>query len=316
MTDRPIASQLDDFERWCSVERRLAKLTLRNYAFYLATFTRWLESIGVPDLTPGQLTADHVWRYRVYLAERTGPDGGLLSARTQTYYLIALRGLLDYFAKRGIASLSSASVELGRPIPPPPVSFLEEPEVERLLATPDTTTPTGLRDRTILETLYSSGLRIAELVALDREKLSGLEQRAPDATLEISVIGKGKRVRTVFLSPRACAWLDRYLATRKDDHAPLFVNAPSSHAREPRLTPRAIHAMIARAAVLAGISKKVSPHTLRHSYATTLLGRGADLRSVQEMLGHKNVSTTQIYTHVTNRRLRQTHETFIGPGPQ
>ena len=174
--------------------------------------------------------------------------------------------------------------------------------------------PEGLRDRAILETLFSSGMRISELVALDVEQLAGLLHDKPDAerTLELPIVGKGKHIRTIFISPRAARWIRAYLVSRGDDLKPLFINSRSRNPEERRLTPRAIQLLIAKYARLDGLSKKVTPHTLRHTYATDLLSHGADLRSVQELLGHKNVSTTQVYTHVTNKRLRDIHEQFHG----
>jgi site-specific recombinase XerD len=182
-----------------------------------------------------------------------------------------------------------------------------------MLQVPNLSTPSGLRDRAIMELFFSSGMRISELVALDRDRLSFLTRKgAKDQTFEISIVGKGKHIRTVFISPRASQWLREYLSKRDDDEKPLFINQRTKNARDRRLTPRAIQLMIRKCAVAAGLSKKVTPHTLRHTYATDLLSHGADLRSVQELLGHKNVATTQIYTHVTNKQLREIHERFHG----
>ena len=173
-----------------------------------------------------------------------------------------------------------------------------------------------MRDRAILETLFSSGMRISELVALDVEQLAPQMQvqdrQENERTLELPIVGKGKHIRTIFISPRAAHWIGAYLATRGDDLKPLFINSRSRNPESKRLTPRAIQLLIGKYARQAGLSKKVTPHTMRHSYATDLLSRGADLRSVQELLGHKNVSTTQVYTHITNKRLRDIHEQFHG----
>jgi site-specific recombinase XerD len=195
-----------------------------------------------------------------------------------------------------------------------PVSFLELHEIEGMLKRPDIAKPEGLRDRAIMETFFSSGLRIAELVALDVDQVS-LLMRGKDSsrrTYELSIVGKGSHIRTIFISPRAARWIRAYLARRGDDLKPLFINSRSRNPEQKRLTPRSIQLMIAKYARLAGVSKRVTPHTLRHTYATDLLSHGADLRSVQELLGHKNVSTTQAYTHVTNKRLRDIHEQFHG----
>ncbi|KKW34748.1 MAG: Site-specific recombinase XerD [Candidatus Giovannonibacteria bacterium GW2011_GWA2_53_7] len=175
---------------------------------------------------------------------------------------------------------------------------------------PDIKSEAGLRDRAILELFFSSGMRISELVALDADQLSFLSDKNPERTFELSIVGKGQHVRTIFISPRAAGWLRQYLSQRSDVSKPLFVNTRSRDLERRRLSVRYIQKMISKCAVLAGLSKKVTPHTLRHTYATDLLAHGADLRSVQELLGHKNVSTTQIYTHVTNKRLRDIHEKF------
>ncbi len=181
-----------------------------------------------------------------------------------------------------------------------------------MLGIPDTSTLGGLRDRAIMELFFSSGMRISELVAIDVDQVSFLSDKSTTRTYELSIVGKGKHIRTIFISPRAAEWLRSYLSKRRDVFRPLFINHRLKEEEVSRLTPRSIQKMIARCAILAGLSKKVTPHTLRHSYATDLLSRGADLRSVQELLGHKNVATTQIYTHVTNKRLRDIHEKFHG----
>ena len=191
---------------------------------------------------------------------------------------------------------------------------MERHEIERILKSADGSTTKDARDRAIMEAFFSSGMRIAELVSLNVDDVSILKiKKGPNRTLELSIIGKGKRVRTVFLSPRACSSIHAYLAARgPDDHKPLFINSRTKNPDSKRLSARAIQSIISKYARAAGVAKKVTPHTLRHSYATDLLSHGADLRSVQELLGHKNVATTQIYTHVTNKRLREIHEKFHG----
>lgn len=308
---------IPEFLDYCEVEKGLSDNTQRNYDHYLKVFVRWLETTGHERLTPGQLTVQHVWDYRLYLARRyASSTGAPLSKLSQNYYLIAFRALLHFLAERDITCLPAAKVKLARQATGTHISFLDPHEIENLLATPDTAKPAGIRDRAIMETLFSSGMRISELVSLNAVMLSALAQQdRPDQTLELPIIGKGKRVRTVFLSPRACKWIKAYLATRKDDHTPLFLCLRSRNPDSTGLSARSIQTIIARYARLAGLPKKVTPHTFRHSYATNLLTHGADLRSVQELLGHKNVSTTQIYTHVTNKRLRDVHDRFHdGPG--
>ena len=311
---KPIAHYIIPFLDYCEVEKGLSDNTQRNYRHYLNLFTHWLKKTGDPSLTPADLTADHVWEYRLYIARTYKTRAGNhLTRKSQNYYLIALRALLDYFADRDITALPSAKVKLAKQKDSETISFLSEQELTKLFALPDTKTPVGLRDRTILELLFSTGMRVSELVALDIEKVAFVADTHFPAgtTFELSIVGKGKHVRTIFISPEAARWLREYIRSRRDVLKPLFVNYRSRTDRK-RLSPRAIQAMISRYARLAGITKKVTPHTLRHSYATDLLGHGADLRSVQELLGHKNVSTTQVYTHVTNTRLRSIHEKYHG----
>ena len=313
---KPIAKQIIPFLDYCEVEKGLSNNTQKNYRQYLKLFVEWLKITGQPNLLPSQLTTKHVWDYRLYLARtyKAPASGAHLSKKSQNYYLIALRALLRFFADRDIDSLPSSKVKLAKQERSDHVSFLEMSDVEKILQIPDVRTPTGLRDRAILELLFSSGMRISELVSLDIDHMSILKDNDTNKTYELSITGKGGKVRTIFISPRAATWIRKYVATRKNDmYKPLFVNARSK-TKEKRLSPRAIQLMISKAARLAGISKKVTPHTMRHTYATNLLSRGADLRSVQELLGHQNVATTQVYTHVTNKHLRDIHEKFHGHG--
>ncbi len=308
----PLREHVPSFIDYCEIEKGLSNNTQRNYDQYLKLFIRWLTEVGTPDLLPHELTAEHIWDYRLFLARKyTTNRGEYLSKKSQNYYLIALRSLLDYLADRDIDTLSSSKVKLAKHKSDETISFLEVRDVERMLGIPDTTTPSGLRDRTIMELFFSSGMRISELTALNENQMSMLQDKSTTRTYELSIVGKGKHIRTIFISPRAAEWLRNYLKTRRDVHPPLFINY-RSRTENKRLTPRSVQLMIARCARLAGLSKKVTPHTLRHTYATDLLGHGADLRSVQELLGHKNVSTTQIYTHVTNKGLRDIHERFHG----
>ncbi len=301
------------FLDYCEIEKGLSNNTQKNYQQYLLLFTKWLKKTGNEKLKPHELTAKHIWDYRLYLArEYKGPKGKYLSKKSQNYYLIALRALLNYFAERDIVSLPSSKIKLAKQKSEETISFLEVSDMEKMLKIPDVSTITGLRDRAIMELFFSSGMRISELVALNADQVSFLDDKNTKKTYELSIVGKGKHVRTIFISPRSAEWLRKYLKKRHDVHKPLFINSRSKDPDNNRLTPRSIQSMISRAAMLAGLSKKVTPHTLRHTYATDLLSHGADLRSVQELLGHKNVSTTQVYTHVTNKRLRDIHERFHG----
>lgn len=308
----PIKNHVTPFLEYCEIEKGLSNNTQKNYQQYLKLFINWLEDIGKGGLLPHQLTPEDIWEYRLFLARTYKSNRKkLLSKKSQNYYLIALRSLLSYFAERNIESLSPAKVKLAKQKVEENISFLDMQDIEKILAVPDIQKPTGLRDRAIMELFFSSGMRISELVNLDVDQLSALNDKKTDRTYELSIIGKGSRVRTIFISPRAAEWIRKYLNTRRDVHKPLFIN-DRKNLENRRLTARSIQSMISRTARLAGLSKKVTPHTLRHTYATDLLGHGADLRSVQELLGHKNVATTQIYTHLTNKQLRDIHEKFHG----
>lgn len=301
------------FLEYCEIEKGLSNNTQRNYEQYLKLFSGWLTATKNADLLPHELSQKHIWDYRLYLARGyKTPRGAYLGKKSQNYYLIALRAFLSYLADRDIDTLPSSKVKLAKQKNEETISFLDSHDIERMLAVPDTKTLTGLRDRAIMELFFSSGMRISELVSLDADQLSFLSDKSTTRTYELSIVGKGKHIRTIFISPRAALWLRTYLGKRRDVFRPLFVNHRIKDEDGSRLTPRSIQKMISRSAILAGLSKKVTPHTLRHSYATDLLSHGADLRSVQELLGHKNVSTTQIYTHVTNKRLRDIHEKFHG----
>ncbi len=312
-TALPITEYLLPFLDYCEIEKGLANNTQKNYKQYLLLFTRWLKISGQQNLKPDELTAKHIWDYRLYIARvYKTPRGQYLSKKSQNYYLIAIRSLLVYFAEHDIESLPSSKIKLAKEKSDKTISFLDTRDIEKILQVPDLKTQNGLRDRAIMELLFSSGMRISELVALNTDQLSFLADKKKDKTYELSIVGKGKYVRTIFISPRAAEWLRKYLDSRKDVYRPLFTNLRSKEEDDSRLSPRYIQSMISKFAMLAGLSKKVTPHTLRHSYATDLLSHGADLRSVQELLGHKNVATTQIYTHVTNKRLRDIHEKFHG----
>lgn len=310
----PIKKYIIPFLDYCEVEKGLADNTQKNYAQYLRLFAGWLDKTKRSDMLPRQLTAKDIWDYRLHLARAYRTRGNeRLSKKSQNYYLIALRALLDYFTEKDIACLPSSKIKLAKTQNESQISFLELRDMEKILMIPAVAATAGMRDRAILELLFSTGLRISELTALNKEQLSFLLAKEPVKTVELSIIGKGKRVRTVYVSPRAAGWIKKYLRARSNDFSgALFTNARTKNPEARRLSARAIQTMISRCAARAGLSKKVTPHTLRHSYATDLLSRGADLRSVQEFLGHKSVATTQVYTHVTNKRLRDIHEKFHG----
>jgi site-specific recombinase XerD len=313
-TPKTIIEYILPFLDYCEIEKGLSNNTQRNYKQYLNLFMGWLKKTNNENLLPSDLTANHIWDYRLYLARTYKTHSGeYLGKKSQNYYLIALRALLDFLADRDIETLSSSKVKLAKQKADETISFLEVRDVNEMLKIPDIKTSIGIRDRTIMELFFSSGMRISELVALNVDQMSFLRDKDPKRTFEISIVGKGKHIRTIFISPHAALWLRTYLASRKDVEKPLFINHRGKDIDDDhRLTPRSIQKMISRCAMLAGITKKVTPHTLRHTYATDLLSNGADLRSVQELLGHKNVATTQIYTHVTNKGLRDIHEKFHG----
>ncbi len=315
ISNTPLREYLLPFLDYCEVEKGLSANTQRNYQQYLNLFIRWLKEVGQDNLKPHELSADHIWDYRLFIARQyKTPRGEYLSKKSQNYYLIALRALLAFLAERDIETLPASKIKLAKQKPDETISFLEVRDIEAMLQVPNTKNLQGLRDRTIMELFFSSGMRISELVALNQDQMSMLKDNATTRTYELSIIGKGKHIRTIFISPRAAQWIREYLKQRHDIDKPLFTNLRSRQSESNRLTPRSIQKMIQRCAMLAGVSKKVTPHTLRHTYATDLLEHGADLRSVQELLGHKNVATTQIYTHVTNKRLRDIHEKFHSNG--
>ncbi len=291
------------------VEKNYSKFTIRNYSHYLDMFRKWFEKHYEQEYIE-KLTSEMVRKYRLFLSRFETKEGKQLSPTTQSYYVIALRAFLKYCSKKGIKTLSAEKVDLPK-ASEHQIKFLDREQVERLLMAPDTSTVSGLRDRTILEVLFSTGLRVSEMAKLDIDKID-LKER------EFGIIGKGRRLRVVFISERANVWLGRYLSARTDPYRALWLRVPRSGDWDPamgnekaRLSVRGIQRSVEKYRRAAGIAIKVSPHILRHSFATTLLQQGADLRSVQEMLGHKNVATTQIYTHVTNPQLKKIHDQFL-----
>ncbi|HEY5667862.1 MAG TPA: tyrosine-type recombinase/integrase, partial [Candidatus Saccharimonadales bacterium] len=258
--------------------------------------------IAISDIDP-----ELIRKWRLWLNRLGTNISDELGKTTQNYHLIALRGFLKFCAKRNIHALTADKIELAR-TKRKQVTFLNEDELARLFAQPDTAKLVGMRDRAILELLFSSGLRVSELVGLDRDHIN-LKRR------EFMVRGKGQKDRPIFISPAAAEWVSEYLQKREDNAHPLFVRYSGRKQIDQsgdyqRLTARSIQRLVSRYALLAGITKHVSPHTLRHSFATDLLMNGADLRSVQAMLGHSNIATTQIYTHVTDPHLKSVHERF------
>lgn len=291
-----------DFLEYLEIEQNRSQKTIANYDHYLTRLIDFAGDIKVSDINPELIRKWRLWLNR--LGTNTSDE---LGKTTQNYHLIALRSFLKFCAKRGIPALAADKIELARTVRKQ-VTFLSPEEVVRLFEQANTMSKSGLRDRAILELLFSSGLRVSELVGLDCEHIN-LKRR------EFMVRGKGQKDRPIFISPEAAEWIARYLNMREDTTKPLFVRYSGSKKVDlsgnyHRLTARSVQRMVSRYAKLAGITKHVSPHTLRHSFATDLLMNGADLRSVQALLGHSNISTTQIYTHVTDPHLKEVHTKF------
>jgi len=313
-SSKPIKEHLQDFLDFCEVEKGLRKNTQENYKNYLEKFFHWLDESKNSSLLPHQLTSDHIWAYRLHLSRTPSPaTGKLLSKGTQNYYLIALRAFLGYFVQKDILSLPPDKIALSKPDRgSKSIKFLTLDQVSKLLASIEPIDDISTRDRAILEVFFSTGLRIAELVSLNLEQFNSLKDKKD---MELGVIGKGGKPRVVYFSERALNFIRKYLEIRNDvKHAnqkSLFINfRDKKDNTDARLTPRSIERMVKKYALLSGVPIFTTPHTLRHSYATDLLNQGVDLRSIQEFLGHSNIATTQIYTHVTNKRLRDIHHQF------
>lgn len=300
-----ITDLIEDFLASLEIEKGRSKKTVENYRFYLYRFYELTEEFITGDYTPEKITPELLRKYRLRLNRN---DDSNLATITQSYHLIALRGFLKYLSRREIKSLDPSLVELPH-ITRKQVTFLHYDEVEDLISEIPTDTETGLRDRAIVELLFSGGLRVSELISLNRDSIN-LDRR------EFVVRGKGNKDRPVFVSKNAANCVRDYLCVRHDSLPALFLNnsknqqAVDTSGDFRRLTPRSIERIVKKYARAAGITKHVSPHTLRHSFATDLLMNGADLRSVQALLGHSDISTTQIYTHVTDQHLQEVHERF------
>lgn len=301
---KPITEHIPDFLDYCEVEKGLSDKTQENYKRYLQKFTYWLKKAKKEGLKPHKLTKDDIWKYRLFLSRSSKK----LKKITQNYYLVALRALLGYFSAKDIVSLPADKIKLPKDAKrEKTIKFLTLEQIERLLLAPDIKKVAGLRGKAILEALFSTGLRIAELVALNKEQFTNIKDKKD---LELGVIGKGGRPRTVYFSKRALSWLKRYLETREDKEKALFINYRSKKGVERRLTTRSVERIVKKYAILAGIPIFTTPHTLRHSMATDLLSQGVDLRTIQEFLGHRSITSTQIYTHVTSKRLRDVHRKY------
>jgi site-specific recombinase XerD len=302
-----LPSLIADFLEYLEIQKGCSPLTIERYGHYLRRFRSWL-SRNSPAAKPEEMSLDHIRKYRLHLARLRGDDGLPLKRITQGYHIVALRAFLRYLVvQRDISTLSPDKIELPKQSSRS-IAFLNPEQVERLLNSPKISNDAGLRDRTIIETLFSTGLRVSELVSLNRDQVD-LERK------EFGVRGKGNKLRVVFLSDTAAQWIERYLRVRKDDFKPLFIRYSGAvdtqrNGEKMRLTARSIQNIVAKYAKKSGLPIETTPHTLRHSFATDLLIGGADIRSVQEMLGHESIRTTQVYTHVTNRHLKEVHKAF------
>lgn len=299
-----LAHKIEEFLEYLQVEKGSSPLTIRNYRHYLTRFDNWMRENHIrEDLD--DINPEVVKKFRVFLANKN------LKRRTQGYHVIALRSFLKWLIRNDFKVMAPDKIDLPK-VEERQVKFLTGEQVDHLLNAPSLDSIQGKRDKAILEILFSTGLRVSELTGLDKDKVN-LETR------EFGIIGKGGKARVVFLSQRAADWLVKYLNERIDHFKPLFIHHkgksdPATPDEKMRLTPRSVQRMIKKYSHKMKMPIEVTPHVMRHSFATDLLNAGADIRSVQEMLGHKNISTTQIYTHVTNKQLRDVHEAFHGKG--
>lgn len=307
-----------EFLEYLEIERNVSKLTIRNYKHYLHRFLAYMTgqipspspAVASAKEGPSAITAESVRQYRLFLSRYADEKGLTLKRVTQNYHLIALRSFLKYLIRREVPGvLSPEMVELGK-AESHTIKFLERDAVERLLGMPEISKIEGLRNKAILEVLFSTGLRVSELVSLNRNQIN-LERK------EFGVIGKGRRARMVFLSDTAVHWVQQYQVKREDQAKPLFIRysgkapyADDKTGESLRLSARSVQRMVEKYVRAAQLPVKITPHGLRHSFATDLFSHGADLRAIQEMLGHKSVATTQMYTHLTNPQLREIHARF------
>lgn len=302
-----LSDAIRQFLEYCEIEKNQSQKTLTNYSHYLVRFLDFANDVKLKDID-----LNLIKKYRLHLNRLEPKKDVSLAVKTQNYHVIALRAFLKYCVKQDWESLEPEKVELSK-TPDRTVEYLDREELEMLFRAIDTSKITGVRNRAILELLYSTGLRISELVSLNRDQVN-LDRG------EFQIRGKGQKVRIVFLSDRAKEWIKEYMAMRDDNFDPLFLNhrRPRNTKKgdldlkgeHRRLTEYTIQEMVRTTATKAGIVKKVTPHVLRHSFATELLINGADIRSVQEMLGHASITTTQIYTHITNKKLKEIHQKF------
>jgi site-specific recombinase XerD len=307
MSTSNITHLIQQFLEYLELEKNSSPLTIRNYRIYLKRFSDWIYDKKKDDISIENIDLPTIRSYRLFLSRFTDENGLPLKRTTQGFYIIALRSFLKWLIKQDYKVLAPEKIELPKG-ESRSLKFLNSDQVELLLSQPKISSEIGLRDKALLEVLFSTGLRVSELTSLNRDQVN-LETR------EFGVIGKGRRPRVVFLSQRAAGWVDRYLSQREDMWRPLFIRYSrgkdeDDDGEKMRLTSRTVQRIVKKYVRRARLPVDATTHTLRHSFATDLLTNGADLRSVQEMLGHKNIATTQIYTHITNAQLKKVHEKF------
>lgn len=294
-----------EFLEHLEIEKGRSLKTIENYDHYLSRFLEYSKNTSPKDITDTGVREYRLWLNRQDAGKKPGGVRETLKRKTQNYYLIALRAFLKYLRKRGVESMSPERIELAK-VGDRSLDLISIDELERLLKAPEGTSIMALRDAAIIELLFSTGLRVSELCSLHRD----IDLKRD----ELSVRGKGDKVRVVFVSDESKEKIQKYLAKRDDIDDALFVQLGkgAKTAATQRLTPRSVERIVKAYAIKAGITRKVTPHVIRHSFATDLLQNGADLRSVQALLGHANIATTQIYTHVTDAHLRDIHKNFHG----
>lgn len=305
-----IEDQISRYLEYLEVEKGSSPLTIRNYKHYLSVFCLWLEKENI-KMTVGDINPEIIRQYRLHLSRQSNGKEGNLSRKTQGFYVISIRSFLRWLIKNDINVMSPDKIDLPK-IEERQIKFLTGDQVDRLLNSPTLSTINGKRDKAILEMFFSTGLRVSELRKLNKDQID-LQRR------EFGIIGKGGKARVVFLSSRASKWLDDYLKSRDDHFTPLFIRHtkninPVSSDEKMRLTVRSMQRMIKNYSKKIKLPISASPHMIRHSFATDLLMAGADIRSVQEMLGHKNIQTTQIYTHVTHKHLKDVYDHYHSKG--
>lgn len=306
MLGMDIKNAKTQFLEYIEIEKGLSLKTVRNYDHYLSKFFEFGKIGDASDINEEKLREFRLFLNRQAGMKVRGQTSASMKKNTQNYHLIALRSFLKYLLKRGVTSMSPDKIELAKTAQRS-LDLISHDELNRLLSAPKGEELPALRDRAILELFFSTGLRVSELASLNKDLDLSKD--------EFSIRGKGEKVRVVFLSEDAKSAVRKYLKARKDMEEAMFLGGSAvkdkkSKKADSRLTPRSIERLVKKYAILAGISKKVTPHVIRHSFATDLLQNGADIRSVQMMLGHANIATTQIYTHVTDTKLKEIHKEF------